>query len=612
MDVEAGESTLLSKSLQAPASEFIRREGNILVVGEDAEVIWLRGINFTGFIYYMWESRWPEIINYEDHAEIDFERVSAMGMNVVRLCLYARMFEDDDAPYTYKQEGWDYLDENIAWAKKYGVYLILDMHIPPGEFPDGEIPAGEEVLDWDDPEKSSRLIALWAAIADRYKDETFVAGYDLLNEPHIEPTIYQSLLQGVIDGIRTVDPNHLIIVEPSYLGSGHSLVSDENVMYDFHFYTPLEYTYQNAPWGYFPEVGSYPDDNVLQFPADLTWHDSSFGNPSAPAGNSDWAFYEGELYQVSDPEIIAGEPILLSENNQGTIYFDDLVVKEYDENGVFVRDIWSMNITSYTHVSETGWGTWAEWCYWPDDGSVAFELSTTEGRNDNASLLIAGMADYANWYNHSLRFQARQGYYYQLSGWMKGAGISEGANCQLRTNFESSPSGGEVVGLNKEYLEYELLSELAFGTENNVPMFVGEFGIYKDNFSNNRGGLDWVNDMLELLVQHDVHFTFFAYHDGPLGIYTNPEGLPDPAYANQELIDLFTEFLNECVLVGDFDNDGDVDVADIMLVASRWHTAVGDPDYDPTYDLNNDDRIDIVDIMLVAVHWGERCPGAGE
>jgi hypothetical protein len=40
-----------------------------------------------------------------------------------------------------------------------------------------------------------------------------------------------------------------------------------------------------------------------------------------------------------------------------------------------------------------------------------------------------------------------------------------------------------------------------------------------------------------------------------------------------------------------------------MAVAADWHN----PDFDPAHDLDNDGDVDIVDIMLVAVHWGKTC-----
>ncbi|MBC8255426.1 MAG: hypothetical protein H8E35_15560, partial [Ardenticatenia bacterium] len=62
-----------------------------------------------------------------------------------------------------------------------------------------------------------------------------------------------------------------------------------------------------------------------------------------------------------------------------------------------------------------------------------------------------------------------------------------------------------------------------------------------------------------------------------------------------------------CVLSGDLDYNGRVDVADIMEVASRWRCRSGDDCYHERYDFDKDDDIDVVDIMLVVVHWGETC-----
>jgi len=81
--------------------------------------------------------------------------------------------------------------------------------------------------------------------------------------------------------------------------------------------------------------------------------------------------------------------------------------------------------------------------------------------------------------------------------------------------------------------------------------------------------------------------------------------------------DAYARIRFQCVLFGDLDCNCAVDVADIMMVASRWHTSCDnrDPDNDsntPNYeahcDLDNDCDIDIVDIMLVVKHWGETCP----
>jgi hypothetical protein len=53
--------------------------------------------------------------------------------------------------------------------------------------------------------------------------------------------------------------------------------------------------------------------------------------------------------------------------------------------------------------------------------------------------------------------------------------------------------------------------------------------------------------------------------------------------------------------------DCKVDILDIMYVAGRWNTQLGDPDYDPKADLDGDGDIDVLDIMKVAGQWMQTC-----
>jgi hypothetical protein len=53
----------------------------------------------------------------------------------------------------------------------------------------------------------------------------------------------------------------------------------------------------------------------------------------------------------------------------------------------------------------------------------------------------------------------------------------------------------------------------------------------------------------------------------------------------------------------DINNDGYIDVTDIMIVASNWDKKVGDAGFNSAADLNNDDCVDIVDIMMIVSMW---------
>lgn len=511
--------------------EFIRRQGNLLIVGSEDQQITLRGVCFGNNV---WSN--PSMPPTSHHGENDFQRVRDMGMNVIRFYLNYRLFEEDGKPYHYKQSGWDWLDRNIAWAKSQNIYLILNIHVPQGGFQSN----GDGMVLWDVPENQKRLTALWRAIADHCKNEPTVAGYDLLNEPivSISQDQWKNLALRLAVAIREVDRSHLLIVErtngvkgqwETYGGLNFFLLNDANTMYTFHFYSPIEYSHQNS-WTGLPADGSYPDESIIMAPSDATWYTAIFNNPKIPEGNSDWTYYEGVDYHAVDPKLLVGKPAFVARNTgrSGAVYFDDFVIKEYDENHNFIRDIFSVDVTSANG-----------WSYWSHNGSGSHSFSTSKGHSSGNSIRINGTTDDANVSNNNYRFPVVQGHYYRISGWIRGEKIASGSGCQMRIDFETSPSGGQIYPRNKEYLDSVLVRFLEWGRQNNVPMYLGEFGLYKDCFASGKGGLSWVGDMVDLLKVHNVHFTYHTYHESAFGIYPNDNSLPDPAKANQGLIDLF-------------------------------------------------------------------------
>lgn len=502
--------------------KFIRQSGNKLVQGIDDEIIMLRGVTFANNVF---DWNFKEVPDTH-HAEIDYKRIKDMGMNTVRFFMNYKTFEDDSNPYKYKQSGWDWIDQNIKWAKKYNINLILNMHVPQG----GWQSFREGWALWEDVENQNRLTNLWSAIAKRYKDENIIAAYDLINEPCPTQGVdqWKLLAQRIIDNIRSVDTNHLIVVSET-LDREKFLVNDNNILYDVHFYDPLEYTHQlldNNPY-----YSIYPNEDYYIFPFDLEWKTAIFSNPALPSGDTDWTYYEGELYQITDNEIIYGEISIEAKNNSGNFYIDNITVDEYDENQNFVRTIRNLNITT-----TEGWDIWSA------NGDGSFWLAQI-GKDDNVSIQTSGTTGDTTIYNWQSGFAPKQGYYYQVNGWLKGNNIAADSICRLRIEFLKSFSGQKVMQFNKDYLEKKLQEQIEFATTNNVPVTIGEFGVFNANYQNNYGGYNWTQDMLDLLKKYNLHFHYHAYHESGFGIYSNDDGLPDPDQANDRLINILTEAL---------------------------------------------------------------------
>lgn len=502
---------------------FLHRLGKQIVDGNNQPIL-LKGVAFGNEV---WSDK--EIPNTH-HTEEDFKRVKEMNMNVVRFYINYKTFENDNSPYQYKQSGWDWVNQNIAWAKKYGVYLIINMHVPPGGF---QSQGNGDAL-WNNTENQNRLTALWKVIAERYKNEAQVAGYGLVNEPVPPQSMQQwkTLAQRLADAIRSVDKKHLLFAEQAIYVKGVSsedannnfpLIADDNTAYEFHIYDPFLFTHQLFDWAATGDGGKYPDESIVTY-TNGSWYTGTFDNPAINAGNSNWTYFEGVKYKIADPKIKIAAPALIGAKVAGKVYFDDIVVKEYDVDGNFVQDI-----LSNTADALNGWN------YWSSNNTGNSGLAT-QGRSNGKSLFIEGSSDDCNLSNYTNLFVPKQGYSYQINGWMKGENVAAVAACKFRIDFTTTAD--PVLTRGKQLLENRVKRFVDWANAKNVPLYMGEFGAGVHCFVNNKGGLQWVTDMIDIAKNNDIHFSYHSYHEDNFGLYFGYGTLPDPAKVNQPLIEL--------------------------------------------------------------------------
>jgi len=271
------------------SSRFIHAFGTQLVVdGEKAvATVRLRGMSVQSFWLLSPDDLSNPFFNDEGDRGVPIasliperfdetmvSNIASMGMNVIRNAINFRQFEDNANPFVYKAEGWALLDRQIVLAKQAGIYTIIDLHVPPGGL-QGQI--GSSASLWENAALRDRTKALWHAIAERYRDEPWVAGYDILNEPMPtrSPRQWADFARELVATIREVDPNHLIVVEEVIAvvdAQGNyppvdpnepriPKIDDDNVMYDFHFYKPIDYVGQGRPENGLGDNGQkYPDE----------------------------------------------------------------------------------------------------------------------------------------------------------------------------------------------------------------------------------------------------------------------------------------------------------------------------------------------------------------
>jgi len=317
------------------------------IVDSYGNVVILRGANFMGYEFGAWGR----------HEENDYSRMATWGFNVVRLPISWHYIEPQPGTYnlSYLET---YVDRDIGWAKKRGIYIILDMHqwywsqyftffSQQGEvgngfpswlvsgYPDtnagyikavtdfwvGKGPNGTAPTDTN-PSMQDRFINMWRQVAQKYSGESAIAGYDILNEPFSGELSWEehsaylySFYGNLVSKIRESDIKHIIVYQhiPALTIKYARLLNYSNIMFSFHFgtlkdnydgnqtklrYAFLQYFGEISDWNIPVYVGEF--NTHSEYPNAAQWIFDTVGifNEYKLAWTW-WSYYKSDYYTAS-------------------------------------------------------------------------------------------------------------------------------------------------------------------------------------------------------------------------------------------------------------------------------------------------------------------------
>jgi hypothetical protein len=231
-----------------PATEDLQRAALHRVLGRDA---------YEAFFDQFYQAFF---------ADEDAAYLASLGLNCVRIAVNYRHLEDDARPRELKERGFRLLDRAIDCCARHGLYVVIDLHALPGfqnQRWHSDNPTHVSMF-WTHRDFQDRAVHLWEALADRYRDNRWVAGYNLVNEPG-DPTgmVIGPFYRRLHDAIRAIDPHTVLFLDGNRHATDFDLFEEvwPNTVYAVHDYALPGF----ADGGDYPGVsrGQYVDREIV-------------------------------------------------------------------------------------------------------------------------------------------------------------------------------------------------------------------------------------------------------------------------------------------------------------------------------------------------------------
>ncbi len=194
-----------------------------------------RGVNIIGY-----DPLWKDFSKAR-MKEKHFKAIKEAGFNNVRLVIMPFKFSMNDSTYTINPSFFTTLDWAVKESLKSNLMVIVDFH-------------EHNAMQKDPMGTKPKLLAMWKQIAEYCKNYPQQVLFEIANEPNMKPEVWNQIHGEAYKIIRASNPNRTIIIgtingnQIKHLQDLELPENDRNIIVAIHYYSPIQFTHQGAPW----------------------------------------------------------------------------------------------------------------------------------------------------------------------------------------------------------------------------------------------------------------------------------------------------------------------------------------------------------------------------
>ena len=169
-----------------------------------------------------------------------FKRIKEAGFSNVRIVISPFKFSMD-SNYTINPSFFATLDYAIKESLKNKLMVIVDFHEHSAM---GKDPLGNK----------AKLLSMWRQIANHCKDYSNDVLFEICNEPNMKPEIWNEIQKDAYTILRASNPERTLLIgtingnQIKFLNDLELPEKDKNIIVAIHYYSPIQFTHQGAPW----------------------------------------------------------------------------------------------------------------------------------------------------------------------------------------------------------------------------------------------------------------------------------------------------------------------------------------------------------------------------